>query len=94
MFSEYCDNEHYNNGNYYIKLLQHKRILGINLFCSKMVDLCSSLLISFEVDREGCSLSYLFLSHNHAYHIADTTIVGIQMVNGITTTKTNYKNSP
>ena len=21
MFSEYCDNEHYNNGNYYIKLL-------------------------------------------------------------------------
>ena len=91
MFSEYWDNEHYNNGNYDIKLLQHKRILGINFLCSKMVDLCSSLLIAFEVDREGCSLSYLFLSHQPCL---SRTIVGTQMVNGISTTKTNYKNSP
>ena len=68
-----------------------REFLELTFFCSKMVDLCSSLLIAFEVDREGCSLSYLFLSHQPCL---SRTIVGTQMVNGISTTKTNYKNSP
>ena len=89
MFSEYCDNEHYN----ILSCYNPREFLELTFFLQD--DIFVFLFVDcFEVDREGCSLSYLFLSHNHAYHVADATIVGTQMVNGTTTTKTNYKNSP